>query len=208
MNPIRLKKNPPQKVIHPIPPHNGYGSEEDSLLSVYYLTPLARIRDMIKMFKQDKHILRFTCKMISPIRSDTERNFILSVFCRDDTIQIYEVANKNSGRQSCKFMERNKCRNPYTGKYYTQKDFIKGRDIYINKYIFRLIDSDEYTKKYMIDNPELFRDSNLDSVVGRLRSGGIRHEKFEDFAIELIQEIDPEGLHYVSIDSVINGFKK
>ena len=26
-----------QKVIHPIPPYNGYGSEEDSLLNVFYL---------------------------------------------------------------------------------------------------------------------------------------------------------------------------
>ena len=26
-----------QKVIHPIPPYNGYGSEEDSLLNAFYL---------------------------------------------------------------------------------------------------------------------------------------------------------------------------
>ena len=26
-----------QKVVHPIPPYNGYGSEEDSLLNVFYL---------------------------------------------------------------------------------------------------------------------------------------------------------------------------
>ena len=26
-----------QKVIHPIPPYNGYGSEEDSLMNVFYL---------------------------------------------------------------------------------------------------------------------------------------------------------------------------
>ena len=25
-----------QKVVHPIPPYNGYGSEEDSLLNVFY----------------------------------------------------------------------------------------------------------------------------------------------------------------------------
>ena len=26
-----------QKVIHPIPPYNGFGSEEDSLLNAFYL---------------------------------------------------------------------------------------------------------------------------------------------------------------------------
>jgi len=62
MNPIRMKKNPPQKVIHPIPPHMGYGSEEDSLLSVYFLNPKGKIRDMNKMFKV---ILLFTGSLTS-----------------------------------------------------------------------------------------------------------------------------------------------
>ena len=34
---IKLKTNPKQNIIHPIPPHNGYGTEEDSMLNVKYL---------------------------------------------------------------------------------------------------------------------------------------------------------------------------
>jgi len=203
-----MKKNPPQQVIHPIPPHIGYGSEEDSLLSVYYLSPVAKIRDMIKMFKQDKHILRFSSKLISPIPSDAERNFIISIFCRDDSIQIYEVADKNSGRQSCKFMERKKCKNPYSQKYYQPKDFVKGKDIYINQYIFRLLDTDDYTKKYMIDNPEIFRDSDLDAVIKRLRIGAYKFEKMEDYAVSAISNIDPNEKHYVSSSEIVKGFKE
>ena len=30
-------QNKEQKVIHPIPPYNEYGSEEDSLLNAFYL---------------------------------------------------------------------------------------------------------------------------------------------------------------------------
>ncbi len=37
-----MKKNPPNKVFHQIPPYNGYGSEEDSLRNVYELIPLPK----------------------------------------------------------------------------------------------------------------------------------------------------------------------
>ena len=48
------------------------------------------------MFKADKHILRFNAKLISPIPADAERKFIVSAFARDDTVQVFEVADKNS----------------------------------------------------------------------------------------------------------------
>ena len=60
MIPIKVKRNPPQRVIHPIPPHNGFGSDEDSLLSVFYLNPQGKIHEKYTNgFKKDKHILRF-----------------------------------------------------------------------------------------------------------------------------------------------------
>lgn len=208
LEPIRMKKNPPQQVIHPIPPHIGYGSEEDSLLSVYYLTPMAKIRDMIKMFKQDKHIIRYYSKLISPLHSDPERNFIISVFCRDDTIQVYEEASKNSGRQSSKFMERQKVKNPYTNQYYTPKDFLKGKDIYLNSYIFRLIECDEYTKKFMIDNYDVFNDSDLSFVINRIRKGALSYPNLEEYSIVVLGSLDPEGQHWVTKDRITEAFKK
>jgi hypothetical protein len=207
MAPIKVKRNPPQKVIHPIPPHTGFGSEEDSLLSVYFLHPENKIKQVTKMFKSDKHILRFKCKLISPIPSDVERSFILSCFCRDDTVQVYEIADKNSGRISSKFLERKKVKNPYTNKYYSEKDFVIGNTIYINKFTFKLLECDEYTKKYMTDNPDLFKDTDVVSVVGRIRTAGAK-QNLEDYTVSLLKIIDPEASHWVSKDDVISGFKK
>jgi hypothetical protein len=42
MVPIKMKKNPPNKVFHQIPAYNGYGTEEDSLRSVYELIPMQK----------------------------------------------------------------------------------------------------------------------------------------------------------------------
>ena len=90
MNPIKVKRNPPQRVIHPIPSHNGFGSEEDSLLSVFYLNPAGKVHEYYTdKFKRDKHILRFNAKLISPVPSDEERKFIVSYYVRDESIQIY-----------------------------------------------------------------------------------------------------------------------
>ena len=96
-----------QKVIHPIPPYNGYGSEEDSLLNVFYLDISNKNKERyIDRFKKDKHILRFLAKMISSNPSNEERGFLISFFCGDETMQIFEIAGKNSGRESGKFLER------------------------------------------------------------------------------------------------------
>jgi hypothetical protein len=208
MVPIKMRRNPPQKIIHPIPSHNGFGSEEDSLLSVYFLRPEAKIIDVNKMFKSDKHILRFNAKLISPTPSDTERKFIISIFCRDETVQVYEIADKNSGRQSCKFMERGKHKNPYSNKYYGEKDFVVGNTIYINKYTFKLLDCDEYTRKYMVDNPEVFRDSDLYAIINRIRVSGYKSPSLEEFVVQVLKVIDPNGTNYVSIEDIGEGLKK
>jgi hypothetical protein len=208
MVPIKVKRNPPQKVIHPIPPHNGFGSEEDSLRNVISLNPSSKIKYFSKMFRSDKHILRFNAKLISPVPSDSERKFIVSFFVRDDTIQIFEVADKNSGRTCCKFMERQIQKNPYNNKYYSEKDFVFGNSIYINKYIFKLLECDDYTKKYMKDNAELFRDSDLNAIVERIKLSGYKYQNLEDFVVNILKILDPESKDYASKEDILEGLKK
>lgn len=206
---IKVKRNPPQKVIHPIPPHNGFGSEEDSLLSVFYLNPHGKMHEYVTdKFKRDKHILRFNAKLISPVPSDEERKFIVSFFLRDEAIQVFEIADRNSGRLNCKFMERTKVRNPYTNRHYTEKDLEAGNTIYLNKYIFKLLECDEYTKKYMRDNAELFRDSDLTQVVQRIRTSSSKYESLEKYLIDVLRVIDPQGKHWVTLNDIIEGLKK
>ena len=197
-----------QKVIHPIPPYNGYGSEEDSLLNVFYLDISNKNKERyIDRFKKDKHILRFSAKMISSNPSNEERAFLISFFCGDETIQIFEIAGKNSGRESGKFLERQRIKNPYTHKYYTEKDFSIGNLIYVNTYIFKLIQSDEYTRKYMEANSDIFIDSNIKNVISRIRIGSNNFGDYQDFLIHLLYVIDPKANNYATKEDIINGFK-
>jgi len=109
-----------------IPSYNGYGTPEDSLGSVLALKPKAPKVDMKKMFKQDMHVLRFEAGLVSTEPDDETRRFIISFYCGDDTIQIYEICDKNSGRIGGRFMERKKQTNPTNGRYYCEKDFVLG----------------------------------------------------------------------------------
>ena len=98
-------------------------------------------------------------------------------------------------------------KNPYTKQYYTEKDFVLGNLIYVNKYTFKLIEMDEYTKKYMISNKDIFRDADIKNVVNRIRLGANDFPDFEEFLVHLIYVIDPKGNNFVSKDDIVNGIK-
>lgn len=161
MIPIQLKKPRPNIMYNPLPAYNGYGTEEDSLGSVYSLQPKPPKLDMKKMFKQDMHILRFEASLVSTEPDDESRKFIISFYCGDDTIQVYEICDKNSGRVGGKFMERKKHKNPVNQNYYEEKDFLIGKTLFLGGYKFQLLKADEYTEKYMEDNPDQFPEASL-----------------------------------------------
>lgn len=107
--PLQRKRDERNYIHHKIPPHtSGIGSEEDTLENVKALNPKPPKKDFNKIFKNDMHVLRFECKLVSPEPDDENRVFTLSFFCGDDTIMVYEICDKNSGRIGGKFMERKK----------------------------------------------------------------------------------------------------
>ena len=153
----------------------GYGTEEDSMGSVISLQPKPPKFDMKKMFKQDMHILRFNSKLVSTEPDDESRSFIISFYCGDDTIQVYEVCDKNSGRIGGKFMERKKHKSPITQSYYQEKDFLIGRTVFLGGFKFQLCSADEYTEKYMEDNPDQFPEASLEEIITKIKKAGAKY---------------------------------
>ena len=99
-----MEESKQRAINHEIPPYNGYGSPEDSLGNVYSLQPKPPKKDMTKLFTNDQYVLRFEARMISESKEDNIRKFIIAFFCGDDTIQIYQNADKNSGIWGGKFL--------------------------------------------------------------------------------------------------------
>ena len=170
--PVKLAKARPNVTYQPVPTYDGYGTPEDSMANVLSLNAKAPKPDMKKMFKQDLHVLRFECSLVSTEPDDETRKFIISFYCGDDTIQIYEICDKNSGRIGGRFMERKKQTNPVTGKYYSEKDFVLGKTVFLVGFKFLLNKADEYTERYMEANVNVFPEAGIDEIVKKIKLKG------------------------------------
>jgi hypothetical protein len=143
------------------PPHTGFGSEEDSLGSYLYLMPKVPKQDFKKFMENDGMILRFLGRFINPSKVDAGRRFILNYYLNNDTIQIFEKFERNSGFVGGKFLERDRVKNPATNEYFQPMDLFVGANVEVNKYKFQLLDADEYTRKFMSNNPTIFRPNQV-----------------------------------------------
>lgn len=106
--------------------------------------------DFFKYVDNDKKILRYTAKYNTKVPEDIDRRFIISFYLADDTISIFEPAQKNSGILEGPFLARRKYKNIDNNmEFITPSDLGIGGDIKINGYHFNIIGCDEYTSKYL-----------------------------------------------------------
>lgn len=144
------KPAPRPAVVVQVPPHNGFGNEVDSLGYVYDLVPKKPKIDFFKYVDNDKKILRYTARFNTKVPEDIDRRFIVSYYLADDTISIFEPAQKNSGIIEGPFLKRNKYKNVDKNyEFINPTDMAVGGDIKINGYNFHLFGCDEYTTKYL-----------------------------------------------------------
>lgn len=162
-------KKTTKKVDMKIPPHNGFGSEEDSLGNCYSLIPKPPKIDMAKMFMYDKIILRFVCRIMNDEFDLVDRKLIMSFYCGDDSVMIYLITEKNSGVTSGKFLEKKKYKNDITGSYFKPQDFFVGQIVSINKHVLQIVQADEFSLNYMEAKADLFGEHLRSKVVVELK---------------------------------------
>lgn len=133
-----------------MPPHNGFGDEIDSLGYVYALQPKKPKIDFFKYVDNDKTVLRYTARFNTRVPEDVDRRFIIQFYLADDTISIFEPAQKNSGIIEGPFLERRKYKNvDHKNEFFSPSDLAIGGDIKINGYNFHVMGCDAYTTKYL-----------------------------------------------------------
>jgi len=146
------------------PPHNGFGSQEDSLGSFLFLVPKVPRKDVKKWRENDRKELRFLAKMENPTVQDMDRRFIVTYYLSDDKVGVYEKNERNSGFIGGKFLEKCKQRNKATGTWFKAPDFYIGASVKINAYNFKLIKADEFTLKFMEGDTALFPNSDIERI--------------------------------------------
>jgi len=150
------------------PPHNGFGTEQDSLGSVKHLVPRVPRKDYVKLLKYDNTVLRFKASLVTTHESDLDRRFVIEFFRSNDTCQIFELRRANSGFMGGKFLERRKCTNPETGKTFQAGEFFVGATLVINGWNFSMLEADESTLGHMEAESSTFKYANHDEILKKL----------------------------------------
>ncbi|XP_031156685.1 EF-hand domain-containing family member C2 [Sander lucioperca] len=203
--PVQYKAPPAPKPPRPMPPYNGFGSEEDSLSSCQGLLPKPPQKDFYKFMEKDRNVLKFSAKMVTDDPVDSERMFIISFYLCDDSISVYERSQRNSGVLGGKFLERSLIKKPgqqlfksELSEYFTAQDMYVGATICINNWNFQLLDADEYTLNYMEQHAEEFPKANVGNILSKLRS--IQEEKQSEIR-KFLTLSDPSNTGFIPYES-------
>lgn len=196
--PIELEEKHEKVIVEP-PPHNGFGSEEDSLQTCKgSLMPKPPKKDGLKAQLFAGVILRYRLKLSNPKPSDVAREFTLQVFLEDDTIQIRELPVRNSGFTGGKFLSRGKQYHS-NGKQITPSDISIGSSIFVQSFKFDILDADEFSLKYMEQHPEIWKESSIDEIALRLRE---KESALKDMLL-ILKEKALEEVPYQQIEQML-----
>jgi len=136
-----------------LPPYTGIGSDEDSMGSLRYLVLKPPKKDLKKMLKHGKDILRFRASLYNARPEDIERRFVICYYVGDDSVSVYEQVNgQNTGFSAGRFLVRQRVRvskPTEPAKYLTAEDFQVGSTITINHHVFFLDEMDERTESFL-----------------------------------------------------------
>jgi len=145
-----------------VPPPTGFGSDEDSLGSYLHLVPREPKTDQKKLHEMDGVLLRFLAKFGNPAPVDKGRRFILTYYLANDTLQIFEEMERNTGHIGGKWLDRQRVKNARSAngqEFFGPADLFVGGTITVNKTDFILLEADEYTKKFIQANPNIWNEA-------------------------------------------------
>mmetsp|Transcript_28414 Transcript_28414/g.64421 ORF Transcript_28414/g.64421 Transcript_28414/m.64421 type:complete len:933 (-) Transcript_28414:35-2833(-) len=167
--PVPRPRDRPKSASY-IPPHNGFGKEEDSRQNCLSLHPKPPKPNVTRLLENKGKMLRFVAKLENAVGFDIERVFTVTYFLDTDELSVFEPPVKNSGRSGGKFMERCRVRKPHSSLYYSEADLFLGARILVYSRAFVLVDADEFSLKYMEDNCDVFPSSDPRRVLAKIAS--------------------------------------
>ena len=99
--------------------------------------------------------------MISKIRENNERVFVINYFLSDDTLSVHELARRNSGFMGGEFFKRAQFVLPDQGWYtsnrpkiYQSHHFFLGSKVILRDFIFEIISADIFALNFMEQHKE------------------------------------------------------
>jgi hypothetical protein len=162
-------------VIQPIPSQgDGFlaiGSAQDTLATVYGM-PKVR-KDYKKIARNQGQLLRGKAVMVTNSPVDMTREFFITFYLEDDTVQVFEEVKRNSGIWGGSFLKR--------GNYMQElptdadeprpvypSDMYLGNILCLNGCQFRLVEMDNMTLRFCENNPNEFPWADIRRICGEI----------------------------------------
>lgn len=147
--------------------------------------PQERTPDFIKFLKYDGIRLRFGAKLRSKISDNLDRLFIVTFDMANDEIAVYELAARNSGFSGGAFFRSQPFRMPQSNQPYQAHHFYIGAEIELCSFKFALVTADEFALKYMEAHPDVFRLSNVEVILEKVRTA--LRPKYKEFVARYVE---------------------
>jgi len=152
----------------PLPPHNGFGNEEDSIGNCNALAPKAPRKDVGKLLQDFGKVLRFEGVMQTARKEDQDRRFIVATYIADDDVAVWEIKNPALAHAQGKFAAKARKKNPATGQWFRPSDFYVGATVEISATRFLLVAADEMAVRFMESDPDSFPVADSRAVAMKL----------------------------------------
>ncbi|RLN02356.1 hypothetical protein BBJ28_00004969 [Nothophytophthora sp. Chile5] len=171
---VEVKDEVPLPPVFTPPPHDGLGSEEDSLQSCYHLLPKAPLKSIESL--DTTEVLRFRARFDTQQPEDTARRFVISLIVSDQSVSILEPIQRNAGIVGGKFLERMRIKRSRgadsdgRSAWLGLDDFYVGARVAMAGRIFIIFEMDEYSAKYMETHPTKFARSDKLAVLRKVRA--------------------------------------
>lgn len=195
-----------QRMPREIPPHNGFGSEEDSLMNC--TGPLSNTSLPKKVVGEDKS-LSFVCEMVAKHPEDAARRFVATFYVTDGTLKVHEIPRQNSGFVGGVFLSRGKVKGQ-NQEYITDKELFLGAKIMLNRHMFHLIDTNENTLRWMEMHRFRLPKADFVSILEKLRSApALMDEAADGCLLQSFERVDRNKSGLVdkaSLRAVLSGY--
>lgn len=115
--------------------------------------------------------------MISDVKENNERLFVISYYLHDDTISVYELSCRNFGFTGGKFLGKSKMFIPGQKKFtserpiaYKSQDFYLGAVVCLSDYIFKITSADLFALKFMEEHKEIYPLSHPHLILTKVKN--------------------------------------
>jgi hypothetical protein len=173
----RGKVDPPLQVP---PPHDGFGTEEDSLQNWKYLTLKPPRVDHAKLDAENGKVMVFSASLAPPVApEDNGRHFVVCFFRATDEVEIIETNVRNSGVVAGKFLaKRRHLKKLPDGRQvpYAASDFVVGGTVTVMHRTFLLEAIDRRSQRLVDGIPYPVTEDHVKQLVIAFKT--MLHSKF------------------------------